>query len=196
MFCDNCGQQNPDNARFCTGCGRATDGSAPAQMPFAAEMGSRFKGAVSKNSVLTVNIIAFYLGLFSLTALVFGALAAYIAITGSLVSAGPLGDLAKLAGAGGVDSKLKWAGILGLLGSLLGAYGLASARGLFGRQAWAREPAFIAAAIWAVAEFLTLFAAGKITGGILLLVLLRTGIWTAIAFCLTLPSVKEALTEE
>ncbi|MBL0228981.1 DUF4282 domain-containing protein [Thermomonas sp.] len=29
MFCDNCGQENPDGTRFCASCGHAMDGSAP-----------------------------------------------------------------------------------------------------------------------------------------------------------------------
>ena len=31
MFCNNCGKENPDNSKFCKGCGAALDNSAPQQ---------------------------------------------------------------------------------------------------------------------------------------------------------------------
>ena len=186
MFCDNCGQQNPDSARFCTGCGRTMDGSTPAPLAFASEVGSRLRGAVSKNELLTVYMITFYLGLYSVLALLVGMASSYGAMVGSFMSAG-------LGGFGGDQAIM--AGIGGMLSSLLGVYGLASARGLFSRQAWARKSAIVAAIVWAIMEFVVIFGAEKISGPILLLTLLRSGIWVAIAACLTLPSVKETLSE-
>ena len=105
MFCDNCGQQNPDSARFCTGCGRAMDGSAPASMMFAAEVGNRLRGAVEKNELLTVYTAAFYMGVHSLFALFLGIITSLGAFGGSFASAslgGFGGDKVVMAGIGGL----------------------------------------------------------------------------------------------
>jgi len=163
------------------------DGSTPAPLAFASEVGTRLRGAVSKNELLTVYMITFYLGLYSIFALLVGMASSYGAMVGSFVSAG-------LGGFGGDQAIM--AGIGGMLSSLLGVYGLASARGLFSHQAWARKSAIVAAIVWALMEFVVIFGADKISGPILLLTLLRSGIWVAIAACLRLPSVKNTLGEE
>lgn len=187
MFCDNCGQQNPDSARFCTGCGRATDGSAPAPMVFASEVGSRLRGAVEQNQLLTIYMIAFYLGMYSLLALAGGMALGYSALMGGVVS-GLLG------GMGG--GQIILGGIGGVIACLLGIYGLASVLGLFRRQAWARQPAIFASIAFAIAEFSIIFFAGAVTGPILLLVLLKVGIWGSCAYSLSLPSVKATMIGE
>ena len=46
MFCDNCGQENPDGTRFCAGCGRVVSGSAAA-MATAAEAARRLHSAAT-----------------------------------------------------------------------------------------------------------------------------------------------------
>jgi hypothetical protein len=171
------------------------DGSTPAPMMFASEVGHRFKGAISRNSLLTVNMIAFYLGLFSASAFLVGVAMSVASLLASVAASGPLGELAEL-GSGGVSGKLAMAGIFGVFSSLLGAYGLASARGLLVRRAWARGPAMIASIIWAVLTFFLLFIADKISGALLLMLLLQVGIWAACSFVLSLPSVKESFAEE
>ncbi|MBL0228978.1 zinc ribbon domain-containing protein [Thermomonas sp.] len=184
MFCDNCGQQNPDSARFCTGCGRAMDGSAPAPMMFAAEVGNRLRGAVEKNELLTVYTAAFYMGVHSLFALFLGIITSLGAFGGSFASA-------SLGGFGG--DKVVMAGIGGLILSLFGAYGLAIARGLFTRQSWAGKSAILASILWAILEFVVIFVAPQISGPILLLTVLRAAVWAGIGACLMQPSVKNIL---
>jgi hypothetical protein len=195
MFCENCGQKNPDNARFCSGCGKPSDAATPAPMAFASEVGTRFKGAISRNNLLAVTMIGLYLGTFSLGALVLGTLVGVLSLLATVLASGPVGELASLA-SGGIMGKLATAGIFGILASLLGAYGLASARGLLARQAWARHPAMITAIVWAVLAFFMLFAAGKISGSLLLMILLQTAALGACAFALSQASVKDSLATE
>ena len=168
MFCDNCGQQNPDSARFCTGCGRAMDGSAPAPMMFAAEVGNRLRGAVEKNELLTVYTAAFYMGVHSLFALFLGIITSLGAFGGSFASA-------SLGGFGG--DKVVMAGI----------------GGLFTRQSWAGKSAILASILWAILEFVVIFVAPQISGPILLLTVLRAAVWAGIGACLMQPSVKNIL---
>lgn len=46
MFCDNCGQENPEGTRFCAACGHVTGGTAAA-MVSAAEVTRRLSGAAT-----------------------------------------------------------------------------------------------------------------------------------------------------
>ncbi len=108
MFCDNCGQQNPDSARFCTGCGRGMDGSAPPYGGAATtSVGSQLHGAAqtfarspagkttasvfgSFNTMVTPRIIAilFWLGV---VAIGFGGLSGLIAGFGAMKMGGDAG---------------------------------------------------------------------------------------------------------
>lgn len=187
MFCDNCGHQNPDSAKFCSGCGRGMDGAMPDPMKLASDVSNRLRGVVASNDLLVVDMIGFYLGFFSAGALVGGMLLNYISLAASRAAASPVGALL---GGSDVGSELKWYGALGLFVSLFGAYGLACARGLFGRRSWARNPARIAAFTWSVICALSLFAVDNFSGGYLLLVILQIGVWCAVASSLSMPSLK------
>ena len=68
MFCNNCGKENPDNSKFCRGCGAALDNSAPQQtfiqQPAGDGAATKAKGKnISFSTAIIVILVTLAIGL-------------------------------------------------------------------------------------------------------------------------------------
>jgi hypothetical protein len=70
MFCPQCGEENPDNAKFCSKCGAALK-AAPAPAPAPAATGERTSGMAV--TALIMGILGFvFFGPLAILAIIFG----------------------------------------------------------------------------------------------------------------------------
>jgi len=68
MFCNNCGKENPDNSKFCRGCGAALNNSAPQQtfiqQPAGDAAATKAKGRnISFSTAIVVILVSLAIGL-------------------------------------------------------------------------------------------------------------------------------------
>lgn len=78
MYCTKCGTQNPDEARFCTGCGEPTGGPAAPSRPAVVVAPTPSSRPSSGSGMRTATLV---LGLIAATMLLFGGCSAFV--TGS-----------------------------------------------------------------------------------------------------------------
>jgi len=188
MFCASCGQGNPDGAKFCSGCGKNPNGG-DANVDIGATataFASQVRGRVEKEGALFTTSIAFYIGFWSLLALVAGGF--------GVLAAQGMGSMMSSFGMGGGGRNLLL-GFAMIVVHLLGAFGLAGVYGLFKRLEWGRQATVTVASIWVIINIITLFTEDQISGPTLMLVLLNASVLVGAVLYLKMPSIKQLFAE-
>jgi hypothetical protein len=184
MYCATCGAKIGDNGKFCATCGQtvsANDSGSARTAVLAGVFASQVRARIEKEGQLFVTAIGFYLGFWSLMLLLIGAM-------GVVTSLGIASIMGASGGYGGGGIVLNATLVAA---HILGAFGLASAYGLFHRQEWGRRLAVAVLVLLAILNVFALFVQPQVSGPTLFLIITFVALNIGTAIYLNFTGVKE-----